>query len=216
MNRNATELLRLRAEATRLRNELKSALASARKDARPAGVATGIEQTFTSAPLTETYSAKARAVVAWDQACLAGGWKTSADKSTFILACPKRMDDPAAVLIEAKVVEISDAAAAKLGLQNFFTDEKTSQLSSPLNGEMRDSLLKAASETNGVAILDAPRLAVQNGLQAQIASKTKKETSEGVHYTIGPALTFRPTIAADGQSVELALEADLTLPTPAR
>lgn len=216
LNRNAAEVLRLRAEATRLRSELANAAASARKDPRPVSAASVTEQTSTNAPLTETYSATAQAVMVWGQGFLTGGWRTSPDKRTFILACPSRGDDAATVLIEAQVVEIADAAAAKLHLPDSTTGEKVSSMSMLMAREVRDALLKAATETDGVSISDAPRITARTGQQASISSKTKKETSAGVGYSIGPTFTFTPTIAADGQSVELALEADLTLPTPGR
>jgi RNA polymerase sigma factor (sigma-70 family) len=215
LNRNTAELLKLRAETARLRGELKSAehVAKNKLDAERAQPV--VEQTSTNPPPVEIYLATARAVVPWNQALISGGWKTLSGKIVYILAVPTRTEDAAVVKIETRVMEVSVEAATKLGLDQSNTGDKETKFSAVLTTELCDAIVRAANDTNAVAIISSPRLTVFTGRQAQIQSMDNKETRAGEKYSVGPTLTFMPTISADGQSVDLGMIANVKYPSPA-
>jgi hypothetical protein len=215
LNRSTTELLKLRAEVARLRGELKSAEQVAKNKLDAAGARSVAEQVSTNSPPVETFSATARAVVPWNQAIISGGWKTLSGKIVYILAVPTRTEDAAVVNIETRVMEVSVEAATTLGLDQSNTGDKETKFSAVLTTELCDAIVKAASDTNAVAIISSPRLTVFTGRQAQIQSMDNKETRAGEKYAVGPTLTFMPTISADGQSVDLGMIANIKYPLPA-
>ncbi len=215
LNRSTTELLKLRAEVARLRGELKSAEQVAKNKLDAAGARSAAEQVSTNSPPVETFSATARAVVPWNQAIISGGWKTLSGKIVYILAVPTRTEDAAVVNIETRVMEVSVEAATTLGLDQSNPGDKETKFSAVLTTELCDAIVKAASDTNAVAIISSPRLTVFTGRQAQIQSLDKKETRAGEKYAVGPTLTFMPTISADGQSVDLGMIANIKYPLPA-
>ena len=214
LNQNTAELLKLRAEATRLREDLKRAKHTSPRMLDAELAQPSVAPATTNLPSFETYSATARAIVPWGQAFLTGGWRTPTGKTAFILALPKHEDDPAVVLIEAQVLEVSDEAATKLGLQTYTTGDKQSQLSTVLSTELIDSIIKASSDTNSVAILDRPRISTPTGSSAAISSTVSRATSTGETYAVGPTLRITPTVSPDAQSVDLQVEANLTLAFP--
>jgi RNA polymerase sigma factor (sigma-70 family) len=215
LNRNTADLLKLRAEVARLRGELKSAEQLAKNKLDAEGARPVAEQVSTNSPPVETYSATARAVVPWDQALISGGWKTPSGKVVYVLAVPTRTEDASVVKIESQVMEVSVEAATTLGLDQSNTGDKETKFSAVLTTELCDAIVKAANDTNAVAIISSPRLTVFTGRQAQIRSVDNKETRAGEKYSVGPTLTFMPTISADGQSVDLEMIANVKYPSPA-
>ena len=215
LNRNTAELLKLRAEAARLRGELKRAEQAGKNklDAERAQNVAG--QAPANAPPVETYSATARAVVPWNQALLSGGWKTASGKMVYVLAVPTRSEDPRIVTITAHVVEVSAEAATKLGLDQSNPGDQETKLSAVLTTELLETVMKTANNTNGVTILSSPRVTLSTGDRAAISSVENKETPAGEKYAVGPRLTFMPAISADGQSVDLGIDANVNYPSPA-
>jgi len=215
LNRNTAELLKLRGEATRLRGELKRAEQAAKNQHDAERAQPVADQAPSDLSPVDTYSATARAVVPWNQALLAGGWKTSSGKIVYILAVPTRTENAAVLMIETRVMEVSVEAATKLGLNQLITGDKEAKLSAVLTTEHCEIIMKAANDTNAVAIISSPRITTLTGRQARIQSRDNKETHAGERYSVGPTLTFIPTISTDGQAVDLGMIADVKYPSPA-
>lgn len=214
LKRNAAELLKLRAETTRLRGELKRAELVTRNKLEAERSQSVTEKNPSNPPPVETYSATARAVVPWNQALITGGWKTLSGKIVYVLAVPTRTEDAAVVVITAHVMEVSVAAATKLGLDPSNTGEKETRSSSIRQTERFETIVRVAKNTNDVVILDSPRVTISTGNQAGIQSVVNLETRSGEKYSVGPTLNFAPTISSDGQSVDLAMVANVNYPSP--
>jgi RNA polymerase sigma factor (sigma-70 family) len=215
LKRNTADLLKLRAEAARLRRELDRAEQVAKNKLDTERARPVAEQTPVNPPPVETYSATARAVVPWNQALISGGWKTPSGKMVYVLAVPTRSEDAGVVTITTHVMEVSAQAATELGLDQSNTGDKETKLSAVLTADLCEAIAKAANDTNNVAILNSPRVTVPTGSSAAITSVRNEETPAGEKYAVGPTLTFTPTISADGQSVDLGMIANVKYPSAA-
>ena len=173
-----------------------------------------VEQVPANSQPVEIFSATARAIVPWNQALVTGGWKTLSGKRVYVLAVPTRVEDAGVVMIKADVIEVFVEAATKLGLDQSNTGDSDTKLSAVLTTELCQTIAKPANDTNEVAIISSPRLTLFTGRQAQIQSKDNKETRAGEKYSVGPTLTFMPTISGDGQSVDLGMTANVNYLSP--
>ena len=197
-----SELNRLRAEVSQLRKDIKAAQLAATKRAREAAMTNSPAE---PANPVQGYSANVRANVPFNQTLVTGGWKLPSGKHALFFVAPLLMDrvgnvaQPGSgadqILLETHIVELSEEALATLGLDSLKTDsmETTSQLT--LDGTQA---LNDLRRTQGVDVLGAPRVLTLSGRQAQVRIA---ET--------GPMVDVVPTIAADGQSAELQITAQL-------
>ena len=213
--RNNAELQKLRAEAMRLRGELNRAEQATKNKPNSEIAQSAIEIARTNALPVENYSATARAVVPWNQGIITGGWKTPSGKIIYVLAVTKHGDDATVVMIETHLIEVSVEAATRLGLDQSNTGGKETNLATVLTTELCDSIVKTSKDTNAVSILSSPRVTTLTGRQASIQSMDDKETPTGEKYSVGPTLTYLPTISADGQSVNLDMIANVAYLSPA-
>lgn len=209
LNRNNAELLKLRAEATRLRGELNRAEQATKNKPNSEIAQSAIEIARTNALPVENYSATARAVIPWNQGIITGGWKAPSGKIIYVLAVTKHGDDATVVMIETHLIEVSVEAATTLGFDQSNTGGKETNLATVLTTELCDSIVKISKDTNAVSILSSPRVTTFTGRQASVQSMDNKETPTGEKYSVGPTLTYMPTISADGQSVILDMIANV-------
>jgi hypothetical protein len=207
--RNTAELLKLRGELTRLRKEVKAAEQGSNNSATAQKLQPLAEQAPSSAPPVETYSARTQAVVPWDMAFVTGGWKTPSGKRALVFAVPMRVEDAGQLQIQACVMELPDEAATKLGLSQFNTDAREATAAGLLSSDQYGAIVKAAEEAGGVAVLVVPPVTTVSGRQAQLQVVDKRQMPSGKEYWTGPTIDIIPTISPDGQSVQMAIAAQL-------
>jgi Flp pilus assembly secretin CpaC len=140
---------------------------------------------------------------------LFGGWQTQPGKQTFAVAVPN-IDpaNPQTVDLQTKLFEVSEEALGKLdttmlaraaGQQATMTPEKVA------------TFLTSLESTPGVSVLSSPRMVVFSGQQGRVFVGNHIVTPDGP-MELGSSIEYTPTLGADGESVELAVNAKLTLP----
>ena len=189
-----SELNRLRAEVSQLRKDIKAAQLAATKRTREAAMTNSPAE---PANPVQGYSANVRANVPFNQTLVTGGWKLPSGKHALFLFEPQA-GGADQVILQTHAVELSEQALATLGLDSLKTDsmETTAQLT--LDETQARAILNDLLQTTGVDLLSFPRLSTLSGRQGQVKMA---ET--------GPMFDVVPTIAADGQSAELQITAQL-------
>ncbi len=206
---NSNELLRLRAEVTRLRNQANAGTQEA--DSAKAFRST-VMQVFSNAPPIRTYLANTSATVAWNESVLVGGWATPPGKRTYLLSTPQSADGGKSILIKSKIFAVPETAGKELGLEQFNVDGQTSNHAHALNPDQVAALLNAARASAGVELLTAPEVTTGSGRQAEIQVGDMHQTPSGESYFTGPVINLIPTISQDGKSVQLVIAVQINSP----
>jgi RNA polymerase sigma factor (sigma-70 family) len=210
-DQNTTELLRLRNDVAQARREAVAAAATAKASEAE------LQQMLRSLPPVKTFVATGLATIGWDQAILTGGWKTPTDKRAIVLVSLGREAGAGQVRIKSTIVEFTDDAGERLGLNQFnlaVTDGQSTAKTHTLTADQLEVILKSAKATAGIDVLDAPVVTTLSGRQAQIQSVQQRTMPSGEPFSTGPVIDFIPTISADGQSVQLIMAAQLNLLVP--
>jgi RNA polymerase sigma factor (sigma-70 family) len=211
-----SELLRLRAEVARLRQELADASAKRATPIPPAVIQAEADR---PPEPVQTFVANADAVVPAGRSLVFGGWPTPPGKCTLVFVEPKILelassDRVGSVLLEGKFIEIPDDALASLGLDKLKTGARATSVQTLLTAVEMKSILETLQRTSNVTILSAPRIQTGDGVQA-VMSITENKMIAGQQHTLGPSLDVDPRIASDGSSVILTLSARLKKPSAA-
>ncbi len=208
---SSSELLKLRAEVNRLRNELNEA-AAAGKDAL--AYQAEVLQVLSNTPPVRTLVAASTASVPWNDTAVLGGWKTPSGKRAIILANIGHGDDATQIMITSKILEYTEAAGEKLGFSKFNTDDSLPTRPNTLTAEQASELLRLAQGSEEVTLVGAPRISTGSGDQAQIQVVGQHSTPSGQKYTTGQVVDVIPTVSPDGQSVQLVMTAQLSYLIP--
>ena len=211
---NSSELLKLRAEVTRLRKEADAVTAEA-KDAKH--FQSEALQVLSNTPPIRTFVSTVFATVSWGQTIVSGGWKTPSGRRVIVLSTVYSTDDAnTQVGIYSRVVEYTEAAGAKVGLSQYNSDGPTAGKSHTLTSEQTAALLQAARGAEGIDETAANEVTTLSGRQAQVQTGDMHQTPSGEKYSTGPVIDFIPTISSDGQSVQVVMVPQLTylIPTP--
>ncbi len=211
------ELIRLRGEVSRLRQQLADfALKHAVPTLRPAP---SKEAEQPPEPV-QIFVANADATVPAGETLAFGGWATPIGKRTLVFVQPKIMeassaDRPGSILLESRFIEIPDETLDKVisdlslpGLDKLKADGKASSVYSMFTADEATLVLKSFENTAGVNVLSAPRAQAAGGRKA-VVSVTENKIVAGQEYTLGPSLEVEPRISADGSSVNLTVFARL-------
>jgi RNA polymerase sigma factor (sigma-70 family) len=209
---NSDELLRLRAEVTRLRNDA-AATAVELKDA--GNFQSQVLRYFSNTPPIRTYLSTTRTVVSWDQAILTGGWKTPSGNRAITITTVAPMDDGKSLDIKSHLLGYTETAGKALGLDQFDFDGQAATKANILTSEQAAAILAAAQRINGVNILTTPEVTTESGREAEIQDVEMYQIPSGEKYSTGPVLDVIPTISPDGQSVQMIIDSHLnyTIPT---
>jgi hypothetical protein len=208
------DAIKLRGEVGNLKKSLSTAeskLANAnaqRTSVTPFAAATSEPSTN---PYTRVFGRKLNATVPAGHALLFGGWPNEPGKQTFAMAVPTR--DPSGgetVTIQAKLFELTDEALSKLDTTALI---RAAGQQATMNPDQLASFSKSLETTPGVSVLTSPTLSVFSGREGRI-SVSNHMTVPGTSTVLelGPTIEFIPTLGADGSTVELAVDAKLTLP----
>jgi hypothetical protein len=220
---NSAELRRLRAgqsELPRLRNEVsqlrRQILEASAKRAQPANQSLPSTEAEQPAAPVETFVATVRAVVPWQQTLVTGGWKLPSGKRVLVFVRPQMSGDggqPGQILLQIRILELPEEVLGQVGLEGVASDNKQSTSRTILTVEQAAAVMKTLEETAGVNVFSAPRITTLDGRQAQIKSVDVKTLPSGEKYEVGPSVDIVPRITADGSSVDLAIAAQVRLPS---
>lgn len=206
-----TELIRLRGQAGQLRREAQEAKAAATRTAQQAAAQTPPTNQPTNDLPVETFTANVTANVSWGMAVVTGGWRLPSGKRGFVILQPSDPGD-GSVLVMSRIVELPENLLAGFGLDSLKADGNAGRGSGILTVEQLQDLLKRLEKTEGVALHNAPQVTTPSGRQAQVQAVELHTTPSGQTYTTGQVIDVTPTIAADKQTVELVVGAQLNLP----
>ena len=211
-NDQLNELLKLRSEVMRLKKETEDATLAAQNARANEGQAL---LTLANMPPVKTYVQTTRTDISWDEAIVAGGWKTPSGKRALIFTTVKPGQDGNQLTINSKVLEFTDEAAEKLGVSQFQVDDRPqSKLkSNKITIEQYEAISNASQNSPGVEMMAAPSVSLISGRGAQVQNTETRRLPSGEEYSIGPVIDFIPTISENGQSVQMVMVAQVNFPT---
>jgi hypothetical protein len=207
-----SELLRLRAQVSQLKRdaqEAKAASASLAAAQQPA--ATGEKPETGDLPVL-TYIANVNARVGWGQALVAGGWKLPDGKRALVFVQAEPGGDGNQVTVRTRFVDLPENLLSAMGFDKLRTDNRLSADSVVYSAEQAASLFKTLEQTDGVDVLSAPSVTTLSGRQAQVSVTQDHQTASGERYRTGPTVDVIPNVAADGQTIEMIVSAQLNQP----
>jgi RNA polymerase sigma factor (sigma-70 family) len=214
LNQNTSELLKLRSDVGRLRKEAEAAALANRHSAlAQATPPTG--DPATNSPSFQTYSAKVRVNVPWNQAVITGGWKLPSGQRGLIITTPVHTVEPGSVELQTKILSLTEDCAGKLGLDKFNTDSREVTSSTTLTTDQYKTLMNVLDRSDGVDALAAPVITTESGRQAQVSVVDDPATASGETHAPGPVVDYMPIISPDGQSIDLQIIANLNYPASA-
>jgi hypothetical protein len=217
LKRDTAELLRLRGEAARLRQELAQATTKRPASVPPPALPKEAEQ---PPEPVQIFVANADATVPAGQTLAFGGWATPPGKRTLVFVQPGIVEASSpgrvgSILLECRFLEVPEEALANVvldpnlaGLEKLKADGKASSVHSLFSAEEAALILKTLENTAGVDILSSPRVQTGDGTQA-VVSVTEQKIIDGQEHALGPSLDVEPRIAANGSSVNLTVSARL-------
>jgi hypothetical protein len=204
------EAIKLRAEVAKLKQSVAVAEAAAAAAKSSATSATNPPVDAASNPYARVIGRKLIANVNLGHAVVFGGWQSVPGKQAFALAVPKLVPGTSDQLaVETRWFEISDEAMSKFDTAMLL---RASGQQATLTPEQLESLVNVAKDTTGVDLLSAPNVSVPSGRPARISVTETRNTPNGP-VEFGPVMDVTPTLAADGTSVNLVLDAKLTFAT---
>ncbi len=210
------ELLRLRGEVSRLRDQLKKEQSANQAAAQQRAAVVPAPVTEEAPPPVETYTATLRATLAPQQTLVAGGWKMPNGNRVIVMVEPSLIGnagepaqgEAAQVSIQARFVELSPESMQKFGLDGVRAEGRESSYQGVLSNEQTQALMSQLQETQGVNVMTAPRISTQVGRQAQI-NATSRRTIDGADYDVGHSIDLVPRISPDGTTLDLSVTAKL-------
>lgn len=210
------EVLRLRATVARLRREADELSAAAREamtfQARVLDV-------LSNTPPVRTFVATAVADLPWDHTVATGGWKTPDGKRAFVFATVRRGEGAGQVNISSTVIEYTEAGARESGFSGFYDENtQTPKGTFTLDAKQTADVLQHAQDPERASVTSGLAVTTINGRMAEVQTVELRQIPSGEKYTTGPIINFIPTVAADGESVQIVMTAQLSyripLPTP--
>ena len=218
LRKEQSELLRLRDELSRLRWQLKEAVATKAAPSKAAAAAPPPTPEAPPPPVSpvDTYQATVQAVLAPNHALVTGGWATGDGKRTFVLIQPEVVSDAnqgGQIAVQSRFVEMPDEVASETGFAALKAEGKHSVAQAVLNEEQSKAMVALLESKKGVSMLAAPRVSTLDGRQAQIKSVSLK-TIDGETYEMGPTVDVTPRLSADQSRIEMNVTATLRVLAP--
>lgn len=211
LRKNQRELARLRGEIGVLR-KFSQSTPSMPMDATAAHLSSSLTnetETPSESPIlsTNTYTVNTKAKLENGQTLIAGGWQIAPGKRYYVLATPQISgnEQPSRISVNTLFVEGPDEILTGVGL-DFGPAGRDSFASRILAGEQSQALLDKLLSTSGVDILTSPAISTLSGRNAMLnAEEVKPATDQNAPAFSGPIIQVTPTLAEDGQSVDLHL-----------
>jgi RNA polymerase sigma factor (sigma-70 family) len=197
LNRNATELLKLRGEVNRLRRQIPALSA-----VTPTPL---VEETITNTPPFQTYSVTNQVDLDWGQTLVAGGWKIPSGDRVLLLATLAPLEDASQLMLHVKIAEIAKENLTSVWPDGMATDGNDSK-TGILEREQFDPFVKNLTQSGASRVRDMA-MTTMTGRECLIQMGDKPED----FGMIG----VMPKISADGKTVNLKITSNLNYPTKA-
>ncbi len=198
------ELVRLRGQTTQLRREAQEANSAAARAQVAAQAAAAAAATPPPAPTnavpTTAYTASATFRVGWRTAAATGGWVLPSGKRGFVILMPAEAGD-GTVSIRSLVFQVPEALLTAAGLDGLKAEGNAANGGAALTTEQLQVLTSSYRKKEGVELMSAPQISVASGQSAQVSVADS-----------GSTIAVTPTIMAENQGVEIAVNAQLNLP----
>ena len=194
------ELLRLRAETTRLRNQL-------RKTAAATTSKSMIEDESTTTNVTvKEFTAKLTARISAGQTLVTGGWSASPGKRTLVFVTPTLITTGTSnsIDIRARFIEIPNEVMTRLGLEKYKSDGQTSSLQNQIAALEAGALIELLEHQDGVSEATSPEVTTNDGSQAQIQAMDTPGIGD---IPTGTMIDVLPQLTADREAIDLTLTA---------
>jgi hypothetical protein len=201
------ELLKLRNKVSQLQNEADAAKKSADEYA-------ALAKDLSSIPPVKTFVSMSQATVSWNQALITGGWKTPSGKRTIVLTTLRRRDNPKELAVNSKILEFTEEAGRKLGLDRFDFDKEKQVDTFVLEPEQSETILNLTKTSKDVEVVSSPTVITKSGIQATVSMEDRHSTLTGEEFATGPTIEMIPTISPDGNSVNLITTAQMNYLLP--
>lgn len=203
LKKNSVELLALRGEVTRLRNDARQNPKPAPSTAVTAAPSTPPPGEAPSVPSNHVVTATA--TVRDGQTFAAGGWPGEAGTRTFLLTTPQVVPDSAGganVQISAVLIDVAEAGLPESLARKSqgIPQEESTVLTAP---ELESLMSKLASE--GTNILSRPSVIARNGQSATVSIGQLVPNPDGSYRNAGTTFQVLPEVSQDGQSIKVEL-----------
>jgi hypothetical protein len=191
-----SELLRLRAEVTRLRQQS----AASTQAGPPKAAQSASTETSAYDKGTNDFSSELQTRLSFGQSVVTGGWATSSGKRALVFVRPELKDRPdgtQSIVIKAHAVELAEATLAQYGLQDLATTSpQTQQHGVTYANADVDKLRQDILGEPGSQLLNAPQIETSSGLEANLFVGTEDENIQ---------LSALPTLIPGTSSIDLKL-----------
>jgi hypothetical protein len=198
------ELLRLRGEVTRLRNEARQNAARGATAGPPAAVAAPPSSQPEADPAP--FTAAATVSLASGATFATGGWLTSPGARTFLLATPS-LDENAsggkAINLAMSLLKVAEADLPEALLRKLQDQAPAESL--VLTGTevaLLMSRLDSGAETN---VLSRPRITTSDGVPASLFIGEVRPNPDGTQRQVGTMIDVSPRIGQDGQTITMGV-----------
>jgi RNA polymerase sigma factor (sigma-70 family) len=213
-NEQMDELLKLRGDIALLKKENEAARSAARDAQADAKFVRESLEALAKVPPIKTFISTTYIRVSWNETLVAGGWQVPSGKRAFVFATVKPGQEGGQVSISSDVLEFTDAASARFGLNKFQVEGQTSHQVNKLTSAQYQTIRRAAQNSDGVEILASPSTSVKSGIHAVTERMETQSLPSGEQYSIGPVIDFMPTITEDGQFVQFLMVVQLNVLIP--
>jgi hypothetical protein len=191
-----SELLRLRAEVTRLKQQQAGrSAASTHKELPPAPAETSAYDKGTN-----EFSSEVQTRLSFGQTVVTGGWATSSGKRALVFVQPELKDQPdgtQTIVIKAHVVELANGTLAQYSLQDIATSSpQTQQHGVTYASADADKLRQGILGEPGSQLLNAPNIETSSAMAADVFVGTEDENIQ---------LSVTPTLIPGASGIDLKL-----------
>lgn len=208
---NQSELIRLRGQVSQLKRQVQDATTAATTPAKTTQESVATKTEWSDLPV-QTFMANVNASVGWNQSLVTGGWKMPSGKRALVFVQPMQESEANQVTVRTRIVAMPENMLSALGFDSLKTDDRLSMRGKTYSAAQTENMFKSLEQTDGVDLVSAPVVTTLSGRQAQVRITEFHTTSSGQNYTTGPTIDIIPTVAADGQTVELIVSAQINYP----
>jgi type II secretory pathway component GspD/PulD (secretin) len=150
--------------------------------------------------------------VANGETVAAGGWATRPGRRALALTTPDASAAPGTVLVRSRIIEAPDEVWASVGLAQIRAQGSEGFEIASLTREQMGSILRLLEASPGVDVLSAPSVVTGDGNPAHVSVGQPEATPDRSPRFQGIQISITPRPSADRQTVDLGVDARMTLP----
>ena len=198
------ELLRLRGEVTRLRNEARQIAARGATASPPPAVATLANGQPETNPVP--FTAAATVIVGSGETFATGGWLISPGSRIFLLATPSLGEgaaDSKTITIPMCLLKVAEGDLPESLLRKLQSQAPAdSPAFTGTEAAFLKNMLNSTDETN---IVCRPRITTSDGVPASLFVGESRPNPDGTLRQIGTKINLSPQVAQDGQTIKMGV-----------